>query len=378
MGKVDDFIGVANSKFKAKILFGPGDTQQLNIPRFSSQVLSIDNASGGGWPHGRMILLKGVESTGKSLLALKASESITNYDHRTKIHKDFVDEDLFEPGIALYVDAEAAFDIEWADRVANFSEHGHVVARPETSEETIDLVTAAMEENCFDLIVIDSIAALSPMKTLETSIEDSVVGLHARLMNEALRRWGSKITKLSREGNAPTIMLINQLRQKIGVMFGNPETCFGGLGQNYSPSVIVRQGAVKIESGEYRDNSLGTYQGTFQKNKTAKPRQSYTFKMYLEDDVYPAGHVDNLSELTRCLKRHKLLQNVSGKWAFEDEFGVVEAARQKDLLLQIEQDPEMFKRVWRQVVLKETGYYDGRVSLRRDTTQGKKKAPAGK
>ena len=363
VSRANSFVDGINKKLGSRVLFKKDDTGATSVPRFSSQILSLDMALGGGWPHGRVVLLTGLESTAKTLLALKATESITNYDHTTKMHKDYVNPERFEPGIALFVDAEATFDIDWADKVANFSNYDHVVARPETSEEAIDIISSAMEENCFDLIILDSLAVLTPQKIIESSAQDQFMGLNARMNNRALSVWNSRLLKWSRNRSAPTLMVINQIREKIGVMFGNPETLPGGKQQNYSSSITVRQGTAKIESGEVRENSLGTYRGTIPKNKTATAKQAYTFQMFIADDKFPAGHIDNLSEIKRQLKRFNLLESSGGKWSFTDENGTLEASRQKDLIDMIGSDPEVMQRLYRSILFRETGYHDGKVQL---------------
>lgn len=222
--RISGFAATVNKTFKTNIAFSGKGAQQLNSPRFSSGILSVDLAIGGGWPFNKIVLLSGFESTGKSLLSLKAARSIADYDHVTKLHKDFVNPDQFEPGSALIIDVEGSFDSEWADKVADFSSFDHVVIRPETSEQAVDIITSALDENAFDLIILDSIAAMSPQKTLEQSIENQNIGLGARLNNEALRRWGAKFNKTSHDTHGATLMLINQIRDNIGVMFG----CFHG------------------------------------------------------------------------------------------------------------------------------------------------------
>lgn len=359
--RVADFVASTNKTLGAKVLFKKGETQDITIPRFTTGVLSLDLAIGGGWPHGRQIFVNGYESTAKTLLALKATESITNYDHTTKRHRDYVDPALFEPGIALFVDAEASFDIDWADKVANFSKYDHVVARPESSEEAIDIISSALEENCFDLIVLDSLAALIPAKVIESSAQDQFMGLSARMNNRAIGTWNSRLSKLARTRSGATILIINQIRQNIGVMFGNPETNPGGNGQKYASSITLRQGTSKIESGEVRENCLGTYRGSVSKNKTAPAKQAYTFQMYIADDKKPAGYVDNLTEIKRQAKRFNLIQSKGGKWVFEDELGELSAKRQGDLLDMIESDPAVFNRLYRSIVQRETGYHDGKI-----------------
>lgn len=361
------FVDMANATFKTTIAFGQGEQHALNVPRLSTGILSADLAFGGGLPFNRVALLYGCESTGKSLLALKAAKHIVEYDHATKIHRDyFTDLDTFEPGSCLYIDAEATFDSDWAQKVAGFGDYDHVVVRPETAEQAIDLTTSALEEDCFDLIIIDSVAAMAPSKVLETSIEQQNVGLNARLMNNALLRWSAKLSKRSQTGPGPVIILINQIREKVGVLFGSNETLTGGRGQHFYPSTIVRMGSSKIESGDNSEVGIGKYKGTLVKNKTYKPKMSFAFDMVISDnEEQPIGYVDNLKELFKKAVAHGIIETKP-----TCKFLDIETKTQKEMKTAIYNDPPLFNRLWAAVIKAETGYDDAKIPTLTAHAQG--------
>lgn len=360
--RIAGFASTINSTFKTNIAFSGRGAQQLNSPRFSSGILSVDLAIGGGWPFNKVVLVNGYESTGKSLISLKATKSITDYDHVTKLHRDFVNPDQFEPGSALIVDVEGSFDSDWADAVADFSNYDHVVVRPETSEQAVDIITSALDENCFDLIILDSLAAMSPQKTLEESIEKQNIGLGARLNNEALRRWGAKFNATSHATHGATLMIINQIRDNIGAMFGPSETLPGGKGQKFFSSITVRMGMAKIENGENVENAFGNYKGVIQKNKTFTAKQNFEFNMcVVKGESVPQGTINNSEIARKSAARLGLITGSTGEYVF----GELKAKTLKEMTKLIEADERQFRRLWRNVVEQETGYIDGKVSALR-------------
>lgn len=199
---------------------GTATSQTMNVSRFSSNIVELDHALGGGWPFGRISVVAGEYSTGKSEIALQACASIVNYDHRTKKHKYlFSEKELpsFVPGTAMYVDVEGAFDPVWA-ALKGFDVNHHILVRPESAEQAIDAISFAIDNNQVDLIILDSIAQMTPAKEIETSAEDWQMGLAARMNNKACRKWMSLLMARSRvPGGAPALLMLNQFRLKIGL-----------------------------------------------------------------------------------------------------------------------------------------------------------------
>jgi recombination protein RecA len=303
--KVQDFIAKINKTYDGGVCELGGKFKALRLRRFSSGILSLDCALGGGWPFGRISIIAGEYSTGKTLIALKAIEQVENYDHNTKLHVSQVDPESFEPGRALFVDLEGSFDLDWS--VANgFNADHHVVARPEYAEQAVDIVTDAIRQDLFDLIVVDSIANMTPTAEIEESTEDWQMGLAARLINKAMRRWNASLNRLSqgKTGAAPLVMCLNQFRLKIGVMYGDPRTLPGGKGQEFCSSVILYTKSPKIEDGEDKETAFVEMSGTTHKNKTYVPKLNYSFKMSLKDQPdWAVGQVDNMKQLLKFGKQ---------------------------------------------------------------------------
>ena len=183
-----------------------GDNQVENIPVIPSGSIALDKALGvGGYPKGRVIEIYGPESSGKTTLAIHA-----------------IAEAQKQGGIAAIIDAEHAFDRSYAEKLGVDVEN-LFISQPDNGEQALEIADQLIRSAAIDIIVIDSVAALTPKAEIEGNMGDSVMGLQARLMSQALRKLTSTISKTN-----TCCIFINQLRDKIGVMFGNPETTTGG------------------------------------------------------------------------------------------------------------------------------------------------------
>ena len=207
-----------------------GDAEIVEIDSISSGSLTLDNALGvGGYPKGRVIEIYGPESSGKTTLTLHA-----------------IAECQKAGGIAAFIDAEHAFDRFYAQNLGiNIDEL--IISQPDNGEQGLEIADNLIRSGAIDIIVIDSVAALTPRSEIEGEMGDSKMGLHARLMSQALRKLTSHISKTN-----CTVIFINQLREKIGVMFGNPETTTGGNALKFYASVrldIRRSTQIKDTSG---------------------------------------------------------------------------------------------------------------------------------
>jgi len=350
--KVSDFIANVNKTYESTIVEVGGKFEALNISKFSSGILSLDCALGGGWPYGRIGIIAGMESTGKTLTAIKAMAEVQKYDHDTKLHKDFVDPKKFTPGSAFFIDVEGSFDPVWA--AANgFDDTHHVVARPEYSEQAIDFATSAIEEGCFDLIVVDSIAALAPTKELESSSEDWQMGLSARLVNKAMRKWVGKLNKASTMyGSAPLVLCLNQFRINIGQMYGDPRVLPGGKGQRFAASIILYMKSPNYQDSKEKELSQVKLSGVVEKNKVAIPNQNYTFGLYLKDEELASiGDIDNLKQMQSLGKKYGLIVVEGGKV----KFGEHTFKTQKALMEKIATEPDLYRSMWRSIVKAATG-----------------------
>ena len=343
--KIQDFINKVNATYKGNVLALGGEFDALSISRFSSGILSLDLALGGGWPNGRIVIIAGDESTGKTLKAIKACAEIEKYDHKTKKHKDFC-KDGFVPGTALYVDVEGDFDIEWAKK-NGFNAGHHVVARPDYSEQAIDLVSSAVSENIFDLIVVDSIAALTPTTEVSESVENWQMGLHARLVNKFVRKVNSGLNKLNqRDEIGPTVLCVNQFRVKIGQFMGDPRVMPGGMGQKFCASIIVYTKSSKFEDTKDKELGLVSLGGVCHKNKTYVPKVNFAYKLALKDqENKKTGEIDNVNQLFNFGKKYNLIATEKGA-----KFGKHKFSTQKELKQVLRSSELMQRSLWMSVL----------------------------
>ncbi len=274
-----------NALLQIEKQFGKGAIMQLgessasDVQGIPTGALSLDIALGGrGLPRGRIIEIFGPESSGKTTLALHA---VANAQR--------------QGGVAAYVDAEHALDPGWARRVGVNLEN-LLVSQPSSGEEALKIAEMLIKSNAVDIIVIDSVAALVPRSEVEGEIGDQHVGLQARLMSQALRILNPTISRTK-----TCIIFINQIRQKIGVMFGNPETTSGGLALKFYSS--VRLDIRKITVVKDGDETVGSrVKVKVVKNKVAPPFKSAEFDLMhdrgisREGDLLDLGIEDKLIE----------------------------------------------------------------------------------
>src|SRR5213592_4852933 len=231
-----------------------GEGSVLDVPGVSTGALSLDIALGGrGLPRGRIIEIFGPESSGKTTVALHAVASAQK-----------------QGGVAAFIDAEHALDPSWARRVGVDLE-SLLISQPSCAEEALKIAEMLIKSNAVDIIVIDSVAALVPKSEVEGEIGDAHVGLQARLMSQALRILNPTISRTK-----TCMVFINQIRQKIGVMFGNPETTSGGLALKFYSSVRLDiRNLTAIKEGE---ETVGArVKVKIVKNKVAPPFKQAEF-----------------------------------------------------------------------------------------------------
>jgi recombination protein RecA len=348
------FKDKVNKEYKGEILrHGDGSDTNLVTKRFSSQIFSYDLALGGGLPFGRILIDAGEESTGKTVKAIRACVSVADYDHNTRKHKDFMDEKLFVPGRALIIDVEGAWDYDWAERLG-FDHSWHMIAQPEYAEQSIDITNAAIRENIFDIIVIDSIAAMIPSKELEDSAEDWQMGLQARLLNKAMRKWVGSLNKLNQtyKGGGPLLYCLNQFRYKIGMVFGDPRTLPGGQAQKFAASIISYTKSATTDDGKEKELEFVTLKGVCKKNKTFTPKINYEFNMRLKPiEGESVGAIQNNELLLATGKKTKLVKTEGRKLTF----GKVTAANDAEFVAKLKVSPILKAQLWRSTIKAKCG-----------------------
>ena len=295
-----------------------GDNAIVNVACIPSGSISLDVALGvGGYPRGRVIEIYGPESSGKTTLAIHA-----------------IAEAQKAGGIAAFIDAEHAFDRFYAEKLGVDVENLYI-SQPDNGEQALEITDHLIRSGAIDIIVIDSVAALTPKAEIEGEMGDSKMGLQARLMSQALRKLTANINKTN-----TTCIFINQLREKIGVMFGNPETTTGGNALKFYASVridIRRIGQIK-EGEEVRGNRTKV---KIVKNKLAPPFKKAEFDIMYGEGISRTGELIDLGVDLELIKK-------SGSWF---SYAETKLGQGRDAVKSLMQDnPELAEEIETKIV----------------------------
>ncbi|MFG0313177.1 MAG: recombinase RecA [Phycisphaerales bacterium] len=304
--------------------FGKGSIMRLDeesynaVPGISTGALSLDLALGGkGIPRGRIVEIFGPESSGKTTLSLTVLANAQK-----------------KGGVAAFIDAEHALDPTWARKIGvNIDDL--LVSQPDTGEQALEICELLVRSNAVDVIVVDSVAALIPRAEIEGEMGDSVVGLQARLMSQAMRKLTGVIARSS-----CTVIFINQIREKIGVMFGSPETTTGGRALKFYSSVrldIRRTGSIKDG-----DTAVGNHvRVRVVKNKVAPPFRQAEFDIMFNEGISITGDLVDLAV------EEKIVQK-SGAWYSYGDIRLGQGrAKAKDFLAE---NQELFEEIKEQIL----------------------------
>lgn len=294
-----------------------GDKAISNVPSISSGSISLDIALGvGGYPRGRVIEIYGPESSGKTTLAIHA-----------------IAEAQKAGGIAAFIDAEHAFDRFYAEKLGVDIEN-LLISQPDNGEQALEIADHLIRSGAIDIVVIDSVAALTPKAEIEGEMGDSKMGLQARLMSQALRKLTANISKTK-----TCCMFINQLREKIGVMFGNPETTTGGNALKFYAS--MRLDIRKISQIKEGEEILGSRTRVkVVKNKLAPPFRKAEFDIMYGEGISKNGEIIDLGVELDIVKK-------SGSWF---SYGETKLGQGREAVKQLVMDnPELAEEIEKKI-----------------------------
>ncbi len=277
---VTEAINQIREKFGDGSIMRLGEARKMQVEAIPTGCLSLDMALGvGGVPRGRVIEIFGPESSGKTTLAQHVVAEVQR-----------------QGGLAAFVDAEHALDPEYARKIGVKVDE-LLISQPDTGEQALDIVETLVRSNAVDLVVIDSVAALVPRAEIEGEMGDQHMGLHARLMSQALRKLTAIIAK-----SKTTVIFINQTRMKIGIVFGNPETTTGGMALKFYSSVRIEvRRAAQIKLG---DKIIGNrVKAKIVKNKVAPPFRATEFDIMYNEGISVAGDLIDTGVLEGIVKK---------------------------------------------------------------------------
>jgi recombination protein RecA len=291
---LEETLNMIRDKFGEGSIMTLQKAKTMNVETYPTGSISLDLALGGGIPKGRIIEIYGPEASGKTTLAMHIVSEVQK-----------------EGGVAAFVDAEHALDPDRAKAVGVKIDK-LLISQPDSGEQALDIVEALVRSNSVDVIVVDSVAALTPRAELEGEMGDSHMGLHARLMSQGMRKLTAIISK-----SRSTVIFINQIRMKIGVMFGNPETTTGGQALKFYSSVRIEiRRLAQIKQGE-------AIIGNRVKAKIVKNKVAAPFKTTEFDIMFSEGGISYVGDLLDTAAIYTVVAKTGNTFNFgETKLGV--------------------------------------------------------
>lgn len=303
-------------KFGAGSIMKLGERVHMRVETSSSGSIALDDALGGGYAKGRIIEIYGPESSGKTTLTLHAIAEVQKAGWT-----------------AAFVDAEHALDPAYAAKIGvNIDEL--IVSQPDHGEQALEIVDALIHSGAVDLIIVDSVAALTPKAEIEGNMGDSFMGLHARLMSQALRKITGAINKTH-----CTVIFINQIRMKIGVMFGSPETTTGGNALKFYASQrldIRRKEKLETGSGDSKEATGNKVKIKVVKNKIAPPFREIEVDILFNEGISLAGEILDIGVARGIITK---------KWAFYSYWETRLGQGRENSREFLKQNPELAKEI---------------------------------
>lgn len=308
---------VIEKRFGKEAIMLLGDNEKIEVSTFSSGSIALDHILGiNGFPKGRVIEIFGPESSGKTTIALHAIAEIQK-----------------EGGIAAFIDAEHSIDPNYAKNLG-VNIDNLILSQPDSGEQALEIVDLLVKTGKIDLIVVDSVAALVPEVELQGEMRDQTIGAQARLMSKALRKITGSLNK-----NKTTIIFINQVREKVGILFGSPETTSGGRALKFYASIRIDVRKVSsIGSGE-------DIVGNVIKLKVVKNKLAAPFKSATTEIIFAKG-ISKISEIIELAEENKIIEKKGSWYAYE---GQNIAQGKNNLKLILESSKELYEAIFNKV-----------------------------
>ncbi len=327
-----EMISKIQKKYGSTMLIRASDDKHQELPRIPSGIFPLDYALGGGWPAGRINTIYGPKSSSKTTTLLKTiaqaqrmcgscfTEVVTP-DGEVKECKC----KSYREMVCSFIDVEGTYDKAWA-KVNGINEDRLFYSKPDFAEQALDISEALIRSGDVDVLILDSLAFLTPFKEIEESVEKETMGVQARLIGKGVRKLNAALNAIKNEfGRHPTIFFTNQIRMKLGVMFGNPETTPGGLAPGF-----VSTTEVKVWPGKYLMDETGTGKPfhvdmnfRVEKNKSGPAKMEGHYRILLMDtDVKKIGEVYDEDQIVNMAQKCSLVEGGGPSWrCLGEQFG---------------------------------------------------------